>query len=315
MAAYQAALADAPRIEIAAARTKPGTVDAAVACYFGSAVYERLARETQAMRRRILEAFREAHGHRNFAQLGQKHVLAMLTGKSPHAARNFLKVLRALVAASIAAGLREDDPTAGIRAKVPASGGFETWTEDHIAQFEAAHPIGSRARLAFDLLLWTGQRRSDVVRMGRQHVKDGFLRVRQSKTGAELEIPVAPALAASIGACRGEHLTFLTTKDGKPFAPAGFGNWFRDECRAAGLPAGLSAHGLRKAACRRLAEAGCTASQIQAISGHRTLGEVQRYTKAADQKKLASAAMQTLRGEHAGNKKDKPPLSKTDKPL
>jgi site-specific recombinase XerD len=94
----------------------------------------------------------------------------------------------------------------------------------------------------------------------------------------------------------GDHLTFLTTDKGEPFTPAGFGNAFRDWCNEAGLPKHCSAHGLRKAACRRLAEAGCSAHEIASISGHVTLSEVQRYTKAADQKRMARSAMQRLPG-------------------
>jgi integrase len=102
-----------------------------------------------------------------------------------------------------------------------------------------------------------------------------------------------PDLAAVIEAAP-VGMTFLTTATGKPFTAAGFGNWFRDMCDEAGLH-GFSAHGLRKAACRRLAEAGCTMHEIAAISGHRSLSEVQRYTKAADQEAMAEAAMAKVR--------------------
>jgi integrase len=112
----------------------------------------------------------------------------------------------------------------------------------------------------------------------------------EEKTGAVLEIPVHSHLAAIIADTASDHLTFLTTAFGKPFTPAGFGNWFRDCCDEAGL-LHCSAHGLRKAAARRLADAGCTAHEIAAITGHASLREVARYTKAADQKQLAMAAM------------------------
>jgi integrase len=175
MAAYQAALAGhtAPRIEIGAARTKPGTVAAAVAAYFGSIAFGNLAPCTKRTQRYILERFREGHGEKSFTGLERKHVEAMVAEKitTPHAARAFIKALRALIAVAIGAGLRGDDPTQGIRVKARDTGGFRTWTEEEIAQFEAAHPIGTRARLAFGLLLYTAQRRGDVIRMGRQHVR------------------------------------------------------------------------------------------------------------------------------------------------
>jgi integrase len=199
MEADQAALAGeiAPRIEIGAARSKPGSVEAAVALYFGSLAFGNLAPDTQRQWRRILEHFREDYGPLDFGKLQRKHIEAMLAKKiaAPHAARNFLKALRGLMTAAIPAGLREDDPTLAIRnIKVRATDGFRDWTEDEIAQFEAKHPIGSRPRLAFGLLLYTAQRRGDVIRMGRQDIQDGFIRVRQQKTGAALKIPVLPEL-------------------------------------------------------------------------------------------------------------------------
>jgi integrase len=229
--------------------------------------------------------------------LERKHVNAMLLEKSatPHAARAFIKALRAVSVVAIMAGLRDDDPTHGVRVKVRKTSGFRSWNEEEIAQFEAVHPIGTRARLAFGLLLYTAQRRGDVIRMGRQHVRDGFIVVRQQKTGAVLQIPICPELQEVLAAHPVTSMTYLTTAAGAPFTANGFTDWFRKMCIKADLPLGLSAHGLRKAACRRLAEAGCSANQIAAISGHATLGEVSRYTKAADQKRLAADAMRAMR--------------------
>ena len=147
-----------------------------------------------------------------------------------------------------------------------------------------------------ELALHTAQRRSDLVRLGKQHIRNGRIQIIQQKTGTKLAIPVHPELKAVLDATPSEHLTFLTTAYGQPFTPAGFGGWFRQACDAAGLPKGCSVHGLRKAACRRLAEAGCSASVIAAVSGHRTLKEVARYTNAADQEKLADTAIRALSG-------------------
>ena len=140
-----------------------------------------------------------------------------------------------------------------------------------------------------------------LVRMGRQHVRDGVVHVLQQKTGAMLAIPLHPALAAIIEATPSDHLTFLTTSFGKPFTAAGFGNFFRERCNEAGLSADCAAHGLRKAACRRLAEAGCSANVIASISGHTTLTEVSRYTKAADQERMARDGMAAISGTVSGN--------------
>ena len=205
------------------------------------------------------------------------------------------------MAYAIEEGWRKDDPTSGIKRVKNRSDGFHTWSEAEIAMFEARHPIGSKARLALALLLYTAQRRSDVVRMGRQHIRDDVVHVRQQKTGATLAIPLHPALAAIIEATPSEHLMLLTTSFGKPFTAPGFGNWFREQCNAAFLPKHCSAHGLRKAACRRLAEAGCSANVIASISGHTTLTEVARYTKAADQERMARDGMAAITRTGSGN--------------
>jgi integrase len=297
MDAYRAALAgDALHVEIGASRTKPGTVNAAVISYFNSAAFQVQAPDTRRTRRNILERFRVEHGDKRVALLQRSHIDRMVAAKAgtPSAARNFLNTVRALMGHCIIEGMRGDDPTQGVKRVPIKTTGYRTWTEGDIAAFEAKHPVGSRARLALALLLYTAQRRSDVVQFGRQHVRDGLLHLRQQKTRAELVIPVHPELAAVLEAAPADHLTFLTTATGKPFSAAGFTNWFRDMCNEAGLPKGTSAHGLRKAACRRLAEAGCSANVIAAISGHATLREVQRYTAAADQARMARSAIDTM---------------------
>jgi len=295
MEAYQAALGGV-RAEIGASRTVPGTINAAVISYFNSSAFASLAPETRRVRRNILERFRAEHGDKRIALLQKVHIDRMTAAKvaTPAAARNFINTVDALMRHSVDQGWRADNPAQGVKRPRIKTDGFHTWSEADIAAFEAAHPIGSRARLALALLLYTAQRRSDVVRLGRQHVRDGVVQVRQQKTGAVLAIPMHPALATILEATPSEHLTFLTTRDGKPFSPAGFTNWFREMCNEAGLPRGISAHGLRKAACRRLAEAGCSANVIAAISGHASLREVQRYTAAADQARMARSAIDTM---------------------
>jgi integrase len=232
------------------------------------------------------------------------HIKAMLARRAatPAAANHWLRLMKTLMRFAVEERLRGDDPTIGIRyIESRSTDGFHTWIEEEIAQFEAHYSIGEMARLALGLLLYTAQRRSDVVRMGPQHVQNGMVRVRQQKTGASLRIPVHPALQAILSATPTEHLTFLVTAYGKPFTAAGFGNWFRARCNDAGLPKECAAHGLRKAACRRLAEAGCTVNQIAAISGHATLREVERYTKAADQERMARDAMAIISRTASGN--------------
>jgi integrase len=235
------------------------------------------------------------------ATLEQKHVQAIIDAKrdTPSAARNLLAAIHILMKTAMSVGMRHDDPTIGVKRAKIETDGFATWREEHISTFVAHHPPGSRARLALELLLGTGQRRGDVVRMGRQHVRGGKIAVRQGKTGQPLMLPMTAGLRATIEATPVHHLTFLTTARGEPFTPAGFTNWFRRMCNEAGLPNGLSAHGLRKAMCRRLAEAGCSEKLIAAVSGHRTLRMVQKYTDAADQERMATAAIGRLAGGSA----------------
>jgi len=291
MEAYQAALACAP-LPVAVKRSPAGSLSAAIASYYRSVAFLSLAPSSQQARRNILERIRVEHGAKAVAALQRSHVQAMVSTRAatPGAAQNFLKALRGVLQHCVVEGVCTEDPTLGVRSVKIRSAGIYTWTEADIATFEARHPIGTRARLALGLLLYTAQRRSDVVRMGRQHVTGGTLHVRQRKTGATLAIPVTAELQIILDATPSEHLTFLTSSYGRPFTPTGFSTWFRKRCDEAKLPR-CSAHGLRKAACRRLAEAGCSANEIAAISGHASLREVERYTKAADQARMARNAL------------------------
>ena len=292
MVEYEKAMSG-PRPAIGAGRIKPGSVAAVVAEYLDSQKFFGSKKPgTQRMRRGILERFRAPpNGDRPFALLPAEWIESRLDRLPPHAARSWLATLRSLCRFAIKRGYRRDDPTANIKLASVKSDGFHTWTDDEIEQFEAHHPIGSKPRLALALLLYTIQRRSDVVKMGRQHIRDGVLRVTQSKTNKKLVLPVRPELKAVLDATLSEHLTFLVTATGKPYGANHFSETFREWCDDARLPKHCSAHGLRKAGCRMLAERGCSASEIAAWSGHDTLREVERYTKRADQAKLARNAL------------------------
>ena len=138
---------------------------------------------------------RRQYGDLGIATLQRKHVVTMLDAKAaqtPTAARDLMRCLKLIVNYAISIGMRDNDPTAGVRVRVPKSDGFRAWAESDIAAFEAKHPVGTRARLALALLLYTAQRRADVIKMGRQHVRDGLIHVRQSKTGTTLAIPLHP---------------------------------------------------------------------------------------------------------------------------
>jgi integrase len=280
--------------DIGVERTIPGSLDALCVSYYRSPDFHRLQASTQAVRRNVIERFRNEHGKKPIASLGRMHIKQLIAAKSdtPHAANNLLKILRVLLAHAVDIDMIASNPAIDVERYASKGEGIHTWTEREVAQFETHHPIGSKARLALALMLYTAARRSDAVRLGWQHLQTDTIAFRQHKTDAALVIPIHPELAEVLTATPRDNLTFLVTELGKPFTAAGFGNWFRDRCDEAGLPQ-CSAHGLRKCAATRLADAGCSLHQVMAITGHRSMSEVARYTKAADQARLAREAMRT----------------------
>src|SRR4029077_11408645 len=151
----------------------------------------------------------------------------------------------------------------GVKLVSVKSNGHHPWEPEECSRFEAHHAIGTRARLAYELLLQVGQARCDVVRMGRQHVRNGVLSLQRQKTKVPFDVPVMPALQEEIEAMSSTgHMTFLVTAQGRQFTAAGFGNWFRQICNEAGLPKRCTSHGLRKAAATRLADRGATTTQL-----------------------------------------------------
>jgi integrase len=303
MAIYQAALAGQPGA-IGAARVLPGSMHALAISYYASPEYLAMKGNSQRVRRNIIEKFcretdanGQCNGDKRPALLQREHIVRFMAARSakPESANGLRKALRAMMQHAVAMKVRADDPTQNVRPIAAASKrGFHTWDEAEIERFEAKHPIGSKPRLALALGLFTGQARQDVIAMGQQHIRDEVLSWIRKKTAhstaIELFIPVLPELRQILDATPSGHLTFLTTVFNKPFTAAGFGNWFRDQCNAVGLPH-CTFHGLRKAAARRLAEYGCTPHEIAAITGHATLKEIERYTKAASRKRLAASAM------------------------
>ena len=288
MAEYEKAMSGA-RTAIGAGRVKPGSVAAVIAEYLDSQTFfTSKSAGTQRMRRGILERFRAAYGERPFARLPPEWIEALLDSKPPHAARSWRATLRSLCQFGVKRRYLRTDPTATIKLASVKSDGFHCGTDAEIAQFEAHHPIGTKPRLALALLLYTMQRRSDAIPMGRQHLSDclderlraqgvrHMLSIRQQKTGKPLVLPVRPNLQAVIDATPSEHLTFLTTATGGPYGGNYFSESFREWCDAAGLPERCKVHGLRKAGLRRGAEDGWSANELAAWSGHASLREVER---------------------------------------
>jgi integrase len=297
MASYQRALDQAP-LKIGAKHAKAGSVSDVIARYFDSMQYfGALALATRRMRRPILERFRIEYGDLPLAVLPPKLITLQLGRMPPHAARTWLKTIRHLAQFAKDNGIIRVDPTVGIKTVVPKSDGHHTWTEEEIAAFERAHPIGTKARLAMALALYTAQRRGDLVRLRPTDIVDGVLRLKQNKTRTPLALPVHPELRRAVAAMPpGGKTLLITDRAGHAYNADDFSARFRDWCNEAGLPSRCNVHGLRKAACRRLAEAGCTAHEIKAISGHKSLKEVERYTEAVSQAKMARSAMDKIGG-------------------
>jgi integrase len=284
-------------------RTLPGSFSALCVSYYGSPEFRGLKASTQKVRRNVLERFRSEHGHRPLKDLQSTHIRHIIGAKAstPEAANNLLKVLRVVLDYGVSEGMIASNPAIHVKRYSSKGEGIHTWTESEVAQFEAYHPIASKARLALALLLYTAQRRGDVVRMGWQHLQDGSITVRQEKTDSPLLIPVLPELAQALTSVPRTNLMFLMTEHGKPFTSASFGNWFRKRCNEAGLSQ-CSAHGLRKCAATRLADAGCSLHRIMAVTGHKSMSSVAPYTKRADQARLAREAFETqLRAERERN--------------
>jgi integrase len=283
---------------IGAERTLPGTFNALCVSYYRSPDFLGLAASTQRQRRNVLERFRAVHGNKPIKGLGRHHIKDILGAKAntPEAANHLLKVLRIILAFAVDQNMIGANPAAGVKKYKSHGDGHHSWTDQEVAQFQARYPAGTKAGLALALGLFTAQRKGDVLRMGWQHVSGDTIAVRQEKTKTPLVIPLHPELQAALVSVPRTNLTFLVTEWGAPFTSAGFGNWFRERCNEAGLRH-CSFHGLRKAAATRLANAGCSTDEVKAITGHRALGEVARYTKAADQRRLARQALAKLRAE------------------
>jgi integrase len=302
MDAYRQAVAGQALAQVSGSSVgrKPGvsTMRWLFETYYGSAEFKRLDARTQRVRRLVLDRFcvADGNGAKPYRQLLPRHIRRFRDDRAdrPEAANSLVKYLRQVFAVAVSNDLMDRNPAREVPYLQSGSTGFHSWAIEEVKQFEERHPIGCKARLAMALLLYTGQRRSDVVEMGAQHVHDGWLRFTQVKNRSRrpvtMEIPIIPALQAIIDVTPSDGKSFLATAAGLPFTANGFGNRFRKWCNEAGLPH-CSAHGLRKAAAAWLAEIGCTEHEIMAVTGHKSLKEVSRYTRAARQKVLAASGM------------------------
>jgi integrase len=294
---YQACLtgASAPPIVAGEDRFARGSFDDLLVRYYRSPDFLDPSARTQTVYRGVLERWRAKYGSAMVKDLQTRHVEDMIAECLPHrtAANMLRKRLRALMAFAVRSGDAGSNPVVDTKPFKVKSDGFHTWTEEEIGQYEDRHPLGSKARLALDLMLWTGQRGGDARVMGPPQLRNRRLTITQEKTGVTVSLPVLAPLARSIMATPSGAMVFLINEYGRPFSRKGFGNKIRQWCDEAGLPQ-CSAHGLRKAASRRFAEAGCSNQQIKSWTGHTTDSEVSRYTAAASQELLSDAAADML---------------------
>lgn len=305
------------RVQPGAGRAIPRSVADLAARYYESAGFRGSSESDRHRRRLILAPFVEEFSKDLVANFRWDHLEVVIGNKlekrlqangrmagGPVAAHSLRKQLVRLFGYAIRLGWISENPVSLTdQVKVPKTGGYYTWTEEDIARYQRHHPLGTMARLALEIMLWTAQRGGDARLFGPRHLRDGKISYRQGKTGTELWLPAAPQLVEAISAMPSTGIkTFIVTEAGKPFSVAGFGGRMRDWCDAAGLPQ-CTAHGLRKAAARRGAEAGWTNQMLKAVGGWKGDSEVTTYTAAADQRHMAEVAILRLSDIHPTREK------------
>ena len=292
-AEYESALASAPRTP---APNHEGTLAWLIERYRNTTAWTYLSAATRRQRENIFTHVLETAGAQPFAKITTSVIMAGRDRRAntPAQARHFLNAMRGLFRWALKVRLVKIDPTAGVDdPRRPQSDGFAPWSEDDIAAYELRWPIGTRQRVWLDVLIYTGLRRGDAVRFGRQHVRNGVGTIKTEKTGTEVTLPILPVLDATLKAGPCGDLTFIAGENGRPLTKESFGNLFRKACRDAGLH-NRSAHGLRKSAATRAANAGATVAELEAIFGWQGGTMAALYTRAADRRRLAQRAMHKL---------------------
>lgn len=290
--AYQVALNEKP---LPASKHGAGTIGHLIMDYYGSADFKNLKPRSRKAYRIVLEPITREHGHRLVRDMGRgnaRKIIETIGATRPGMANLTRSVLIKLMEFAVACEYRNDNPVKGI--KTYKMGTRHTWTEEQLTAYETRWPVGTRERLVYASLLYSGQRGGDVIRMLRPDKRAATIKVIQEKTGAELTLPIHPVWRKIINATPAKGLSLLGNERGQPITRDTLTRWINDAASAAKLPPECKAHGLRKAMARRLAEAGSSAKEIAAITGHKTLEEIERYTAMADQARLAEQAMSNI---------------------
>lgn len=283
-----------------AKRNEPraGSLAWLIARYRETAAWNGLSAATRRQRENIFKHVNASAGHQPLGKITRAAITAGRDKRAatPAQARNFLDAMRGLFRWAFKAGLVKADPSAGIdNPPRPRNEGFRPWVEADVEAYCARWPLGTRQRVWLDVLLYTGLRRGDAVQLGRQHVRDGIARLTTEKTGQVVTLPILPVLQATLDAGPTGDLAYIVGAAGKPMTKEGFGNEFKAACKAAGVPG--SAHGVRKIAATRAANAGATTAQLRAIFGWNNDAMPSLYTRGADRERLALDAMHKLATE------------------
>lgn len=299
-AEFHAAYANLLKSVVSAGRYEPGSVAHTVELFFNSAEFSQLAEATQRDYKRYLHRLDRSVGGRSMESIDPAYVFQLRDKlkSTPVAANHAVSVIRALFSFAKRRHIVAHDPTAGIP-KLSGGDGYLRWSEAEIAQLrKSAEPM---MRLALELGLYTGQRLSDVIRLAWSNYDGKRIKLRQRKTGTSLSIPVHPELKEMLDSAERRGVMILTTKTGRAFHPRVFSRDFFEARKRAGLPDGLSFHGLRHTAAARLAELGAGAPEIQAITGHRSLKLIEHYIRQASQEVQADRAIARLPGRKVLN--------------
>lgn len=298
---YASCLAAEP-IKVGAGRVKQGSVSDVIIRYYSDNAFLDLRPATQVVYRGVLERFRSSFGDDPIRRFDAERIASMMTSMrhKPHAAARLRKLLAQLfiVARRTKIVPYSFDPVKDTKAPKAETEGYHRWTEEELTAFEKAHPLGTKQRLAFSLLLYSAQRSGDVRFLTPDMIAGGRIMLRQSKTTNAVNVPiVAPLREALEAGPIGKHL-LLETKDGEAFTPKGFYGLIKKACVKAGI-SHCSPHGLRKSAARRCREAGCTDQEGMAITGHKTVKEYQRYAGDSGQIARSDAAMAKVMANHS----------------
>jgi len=264
--------------------------------YRESADWRNLAESTRRIRDRIFHRILKANPDLQYGDINRPLIVQTRDSyqDTPGTANTFMDAMRGLCAWAVLTGFMDRNPCDGVKTlRLPNTDGFKQWTREDMAAFKDRWPIGTRERLAFELLINTGLRRGDVAALGRQHIRQGRLRIVAEKNKALINIPVSDHLLAVIEQSPTGDLALVANhKTGAPMTKASFGNWFKEAAVAAGVDG--NCHGLRKAAASRLAEAGATVPELNAVFGWKGAAMAMLYIDKASRQTLADNATAKL---------------------